>query len=157
MFYEDCKGKYIKANKFVREILNNLNIKCSGCGKDNIRYADYLIHIKECEEYLSNPILKKLALINQKTEEIKKLKNENDKEKDNNYKKLDEKDKQLDELQDKQDKLEEEYEKKYEEKEQEIILINNKLDEEELKNGSLKQITEEQRKIIDDLKNKKNK
>ena len=73
-FNEGCKGNYIKANKFVREILNNLNIKCSGCGKDNIRYADYLIHIKQCEEYLSNPILKKLAIINQKTEEIKKLK-----------------------------------------------------------------------------------
>ena len=75
-FNEGCKGKYIKANKFVREILNNLNIKCSGCGKDNIKYAEYLNHVKSCEEYLSNPILKKLALINQKTEEIAKLKKE---------------------------------------------------------------------------------
>ena len=76
MFYEDCKGKYIKANKFVREILNNLNIKCWGCEKDNIRYADYLIHIKTCEEYLSSPILKKLAIINKKTQEIEQLKKE---------------------------------------------------------------------------------
>ena len=63
-FNEGCKGKYIKANKFVREILNNLNIKCCGCGKDNIRYADYLNHIQSCENYLSNPILKKLAIDN---------------------------------------------------------------------------------------------
>jgi len=75
-FNEGCKGKYIKANKFVREILNNLNIKCCGCGKDNIRYADYLTHIQACESYLSNPILKKLAIINQKSEEIEKLKKE---------------------------------------------------------------------------------
>ena len=75
-FNEGCKGKYIKANKFVREILNNLNIKCCGCGKDNIRYADYLTHIQACESYLSNPILKKLAIINQKTEEIEKLRKE---------------------------------------------------------------------------------
>ena len=75
-FNEGCKGKYIKANKFVREILNNLNIKCWGCEKDNIRYADYLIHIKTCEEYLSSPILKKLAIINKKTQEIEQLKKE---------------------------------------------------------------------------------
>ena len=75
-FNEGCKGKYKKANKFVREILNNLNIKCSGCQKDNIRYSDYLNHIHVCEEYLSNPILKKLSIINQKSEEIAKLKKE---------------------------------------------------------------------------------
>ena len=75
-FNEGCKGKYIKANKFVREILNNLNIKCWGCEKDNIRYADYLVHIKTCEEYLSSPILKKLAIINKKTQEIEQLKKE---------------------------------------------------------------------------------
>ena len=75
-FNEGCKGKYIKANKFVREILNNLNIKCWGCEKDNIRYADYLVHIKTCKEYLSSPILKKLAIINKKTQEIEQLKKE---------------------------------------------------------------------------------
>ena len=75
-FNEGCKGKYKKANKFVREILNNLNIKCSGCQKDNIRYSDYLSHIHVCEDYLSNPILKKLSTINQKSEEIAKLKKE---------------------------------------------------------------------------------
>ena len=75
-FSEGCKGKYIKANKFVREILNNLNIKCTGCYKDNIKYKDYLSHITICEKYLSNPILKKLSIINQKTEEIVKLKKE---------------------------------------------------------------------------------
>ena len=73
---EGCKGKYIKANKFIREILSNLNIKCCGCYKDNIRYTDYLQHIKKCESYLSNPILKKLALINQKSAEIEALKKE---------------------------------------------------------------------------------
>ena len=75
-FNEGCKGTYIKANKFVREILSNLSIKCYGCDKDNIRYIDYLEHIKSCEGYLSNPILKKLVLINKKTEEIEKLKKE---------------------------------------------------------------------------------
>lgn len=75
-FNEGCKGTYIKANKFVREILSNLNIKCIGCSKDNIRYIDYLEHIKTCEEYLSNPILKKLVIINRKSEEIEKLKKE---------------------------------------------------------------------------------
>ena len=74
-FNEGCKGKYIKANKFVREILNNLNIKCCGCGKDNIRYADYLTHIQACESYLSNPILKKLAMKIKKLIQKKKLKN----------------------------------------------------------------------------------
>ena len=75
-FNEGCKGKYIKANKFVREILSNLSIKCYGCNKDNIKYSEYLEHIKSCVGYLSNPILKKLALINQKSEEIVKLKKE---------------------------------------------------------------------------------
>ena len=75
-FNEGCKVTYIKANKFVREILSNLSIKCYGCNKDNIRYTDYLEHIKTCESYLSNPILKKLVIINQKTEEIERLKKE---------------------------------------------------------------------------------
>ena len=75
-FNEGCKGTYIKANKFVREILNNLNIKCYGCNKDNIKYGEYLKHIQSCEGYLSNPILKKLVNINRKSEEIEKLKKE---------------------------------------------------------------------------------
>ena len=78
-FNEGCKGTYIKANKFVREILSNLSIKCHGCMKDNIKYIDYLNHIKTCEGYLSSPILKKLISINQKTEEIEKLKKEKEK------------------------------------------------------------------------------
>ena len=78
-FNEGCKGTYIKANKFVREILSNLSIKCHGCLKDNIKYTDYLNHIKTCEGYLSSPILKKLVSINQKTEEIEKLKKEKEK------------------------------------------------------------------------------
>ena len=75
-FNEGCKGTYIKANKFVREILNNLNIKCYGCNTDNIKYGEYLKHIQSCEGYLSNPILKKLVSINRKSEEIEKLKKE---------------------------------------------------------------------------------
>ena len=75
-FNEGCKGTYIKANKFVRGILSNLMVRCYGCNKDKIKYDDYLEHIKSCDGYLSNPILKKLALINKKTEEIKKLKKE---------------------------------------------------------------------------------
>ena len=75
-FNEGCKGTYIKANKFVREILNNLNIKCYGCNTDNIKYGEYLKHIQSCEGYLSNPILKKLVNINRKSEEIEKLKKE---------------------------------------------------------------------------------
>ena len=78
-FNEGCKGTYIKANKFVREILSNLSIKCHGCMKDNIKYTDYLSHIKTCEGYLSSPILKKLISINQKTEEIERLKKEKEK------------------------------------------------------------------------------
>ena len=75
-FNEGCKGKYLKANKFIRNILSDLNIRCFGCLKDNIRYLDYLEHIKTCEGYLSSPILKTLASINQKEEEIIKLKKE---------------------------------------------------------------------------------
>ena len=75
-FNEGCDGKYIKANKYIRNILNELEIKCQGCQKDNIRYTDYLIHIKSCEEYLKNPILNKIIQINKKTEEIEKLKKE---------------------------------------------------------------------------------
>lgn len=78
-FNEGCKGTYVKANKFVRNILSDLNIKCYGCLKDNIRYEDYLVHIKSCEGYLSSPILKTLASINLKSEEIAKLKKEKEK------------------------------------------------------------------------------
>ena len=78
-FNEGCKGTYVKANKFVRNILSDLNIKCFGCLKDNIRYEDYLEHIKSCEGYLSSPILKTLASINKKSEEIDKLKKEKEK------------------------------------------------------------------------------
>ena len=60
-FNEGCKGTYVKANKFVRNILSDLKIKCYGCSKDSIRYEDYLEHIKTCEGYLSSPILKTLA------------------------------------------------------------------------------------------------
>ena len=75
-FNEGCDGKYIKANKYVRNILNELKIKCQGCQKDNIRYTDYLTHIKSCVEYLKNPILNKIIQINRKTEEIAKLQKE---------------------------------------------------------------------------------
>ena len=72
-FNEGCKGKYIKANKYIRNLLNELEIKCQGCGTDNINYIDYLTHIKTCPEYLKNPILSKIIQINKKTEEIEKL------------------------------------------------------------------------------------
>ena len=75
-FNEGCKGKYIKANKYIRNILNELQIKCQGCEKDNIGYIDYLTHIKTCPEYLKNPILNKIIHINKKTEEIEKLQRE---------------------------------------------------------------------------------
>ena len=75
-FNEGCKGTYIKANKFVREILSSLKIKCHGCNKDKIPYSEYLEHTKICEEYLSNPILKILASINKKSSEIEKLQKE---------------------------------------------------------------------------------
>ena len=69
----------MKANKFVRNILSDLLIKCYGCSKDKIRYEDYLEHIKSCEGYLSSPILKTLASINKKSDEIEKLKKEKEK------------------------------------------------------------------------------
>ena len=78
-FNEGCKGTYSKANKFVRNILSDLNIRCHGCRKDNIRYVDYLEHIKTCEGYLSSPIMKTLASINKKTAEIEQLKKEKEK------------------------------------------------------------------------------
>ena len=78
-FNEGCKGTYLKANKFVRNILSDLHIKCYGCEKNDIRYEDYLEHIKTCEGYLSSPILKTLAEINKKTEEIEALKKEKEK------------------------------------------------------------------------------
>ena len=75
-FNEGCKGKYIKANRYIRNILNELEIKCIGCAKDNIRYTDYLIHIKTCKDYLKNPILNKIIQITIKTGEIERLQKE---------------------------------------------------------------------------------
>ena len=49
-FNEGCKGDYQKANKFIRNILNELKITCQGCKKENISYSHYLSHIKNCNE-----------------------------------------------------------------------------------------------------------
>ena len=73
---QNCKGSYSKANKFVREILCALKIKCYACGKKGMNYTDYLKHIDSCQEYLSNPIMKMIREIKEKDEEIKKLEKE---------------------------------------------------------------------------------
>jgi len=73
---ENCKGIYIKSNKYAQELLRGLIIKCYGCNKDNINYNDFLKHIETCEDYLANPALKKLIIIKKRSEEIKNLKEE---------------------------------------------------------------------------------
>ena len=72
----NCKGQYEKANKFIREILTALKIKCFACGEKNLNYTNYLKHIEECEQYKKNPPMAMIREINKNSEIIKKLKKE---------------------------------------------------------------------------------
>ena len=56
--------------------MNELKITCQGCKKENISYSHYLNHIKDCNEYLKNPIFNKIIQINKKSDEIEQLKKE---------------------------------------------------------------------------------
>ena len=72
----NCKGQYEKANKFIREILTALKIKCFACNEKNLNYTNYLKHIEECEQYKKNPPMAMIREINKNSEMIKKLKKE---------------------------------------------------------------------------------
>ena len=72
----NCKGQYEKANKFIREILTALKIKCFACNEKNLNYTNYLKHIEECEQYKKNPPMAMIREINKNSEIIKKLKKE---------------------------------------------------------------------------------
>ena len=72
----NCKGQYEKANKFIREILTALKIKCFACNASNLNYTNYLKHIEECEQYKKNPPMAMIREINKNSEIIKKLKKE---------------------------------------------------------------------------------
>lgn len=69
-----CTGNYVKANKFVREVLNQFRINCQGCSQTNMKYSDYLDHIQQCPTYVSNPLIKKINEIKAVDEELMKLK-----------------------------------------------------------------------------------
>ena len=70
----NCKGQYEKANKFIREILTALKIKCFACNEKNLNYTNYLKHIEECEQYKKNPPMAMIREINKNSEIIKKIK-----------------------------------------------------------------------------------
>ena len=75
----NCKGQYEKANKFIREILTALKIKCFACNEPNLNYTNYLKHIEQCEQYKKNPPMAMIRIINKNRETINELKKEYDK------------------------------------------------------------------------------
>lgn len=72
----NCKGQYVKANKFIREILSALKIRCFACGSSGFNYTNYLKHIEECEDYIKNPPMALMREINKKSDLIIELKKE---------------------------------------------------------------------------------
>ena len=68
--------------------MNELKITCQGCKKENISYSHYLNHIKDCNEYLKNPIFNKIIQINKKSDEIEQLKKKRNFNKSNKKKSL---------------------------------------------------------------------
>lgn len=72
---EGCKGELEKSNKFIRDILDNLKIKCYACKQKGFGYKQYLEHIKTCESYLTSPVQKCLIQIHQQEEKIAELNN----------------------------------------------------------------------------------
>ena len=75
----NCEGQYEKANKFIREILTALKIKCFACNEPNLNYTNYLKHIEQCEQYKKNPPMAMIRIINKNRETINELKKEYDK------------------------------------------------------------------------------
>jgi hypothetical protein len=70
-----CGGDFQKANKFVREVLSNLNVICEYCNS-TFRYNDYNSHLDKCFTYTSSLQYKLLKSIKESDEKINSLKNE---------------------------------------------------------------------------------
>lgn len=68
-----CEGKLQKANKFVREILSNLRIKCTRCKKGGLSYPDYISHLDKCEIYQNGEKIKLLKIIKEKDDKCYEL------------------------------------------------------------------------------------
>ena len=68
-----CQGKLQKANKFVREILSNLRIKCVWCSKGGLSYPEYIAHLDKCETYQSREKVKLLKSIKEKDDKAIEL------------------------------------------------------------------------------------
>lgn len=71
---ETCEGKYNKANKYVRELLRTLKVKCEYCETSGMNYENYLEHLKNCTKYLEKPLSTIIVKIDQKVKEIESLK-----------------------------------------------------------------------------------
>lgn len=68
-----CRNKVKKGNRFLRELLSMLIIKCIYCGTSSLKYQDYCNHLEECKGYQENPLvkLKKKIIMLDKTIEDK--------------------------------------------------------------------------------------
>ena len=75
-----CSNTVKRANKFVREILENLIVNCEHCkSSTKFKYNEYVEHLKTCEPYLKNEIY---SLIIKADEADKNITNQiNEKEK----------------------------------------------------------------------------
>jgi hypothetical protein len=74
-----CQGKMQKANKFVREILGNLQINCEYCKKTKILYKDFESHLdKVCPIYQESMREKLFNTIKKQDDTINKLQKELD-------------------------------------------------------------------------------
>lgn len=70
-----CGGDYKKANKFVREVLSNLNIICEYCFS-SFKYNDYNTHLDKCIPYTTSEHYKLLKSIKESDDKINNLKKE---------------------------------------------------------------------------------
>jgi hypothetical protein len=74
-----CNGNVKKANKFIREVLSKLSIKCEFCERKRIPYSDYKKHLnQECKKYKLLPDISKrenlLNSVQEKNVEIQEIK-----------------------------------------------------------------------------------
>jgi hypothetical protein len=67
-----CKGSIKKANKFVRDILSKLKIKCEFCKIKKIEHKDYLKHLQDCVGFQCAD-LRKINLINELKEKSSRV------------------------------------------------------------------------------------
>jgi hypothetical protein len=70
-----CGGDYKKANKFVREVLSNLNIICEYCSA-SFKYNDFNTHLDICTICIESEQYRMLKTIKESDEKINSLKKE---------------------------------------------------------------------------------